>query len=129
MATNAESKIEDFAEELGRLLGTARNKAESWLGQRQQITKTLQGIRDEATNLLNQLGGHGQSVIQRGRRGRPPGPSGTRRPGRPRKMAAADGAADNTVRRRPTLSAEGRARISAAQKARWAKIKAAKKKK
>jgi hypothetical protein len=44
-------------------------------------------------------------------------------------MAAADGAADNTVRRRPTLSAEGRARISAAQKARWAKIKAAKKKK
>jgi hypothetical protein len=40
MATD--SKIEDFAEELGKLLATAQAKAQSWLGQRTQITKTLE---------------------------------------------------------------------------------------
>lgn len=124
MASTTEGRIEDFAEELGKLLGTARNKAESWLGQRQQITKTLQGIRDEATNLLNQLGAQAQSALRR--RGRPPGSGNRRGPRRPRKAAA--GAAGQ-VRKRRTMSAEARARISAAQKARWAKQKAAAKKK
>ena len=49
------SKLEGFAEDLGRLLGTAQNKAQGWLGQRKQIAKSLEGIRDTATTLLNQL--------------------------------------------------------------------------
>ena len=42
------SKIEDFAEDLGRLLGTAQAKAQGWLGQRQNVAKQLEQIRDTA---------------------------------------------------------------------------------
>src|SRR3954470_12015159 len=44
--TAAEHKIEEFPEDLGHLLGTARSKAEGWLGQRKQIVDHLEGIRD-----------------------------------------------------------------------------------
>ena len=36
----AEHRIEDFAEDLGKMLGHARNKAEGWLGQREQSSRT-----------------------------------------------------------------------------------------
>src|SRR3954464_12081806 len=65
--TVAEHKIEEFAEDLGRLLGTARAKAEGWIGQRQTITQHLQDIRDTASNLLTQLSG----ATAGKRRGRP----------------------------------------------------------
>ena len=52
----AEHKIEEFAEDLGRMLGHARTKAEGWLGQRRQIVKSLTELRDEASKLLGQLG-------------------------------------------------------------------------
>src|SRR4051794_26938753 len=65
------SKIEDFAEELGKMLGTAEAKARGWIGQRQQITKTLEGIRDSATKLLGELGHQAQAAVGC-RRGRPP---------------------------------------------------------
>lgn len=106
-----EQRIEEFAEDLGRLLGTARAKAEGWLGQRQNIVKQLAGIRDTAADLLQQLAGSGARVaaaVRRGRRGRPPGkPRGRRR----------------------KLSAKARKAISDAQKRRWAALKAAEKKK
>jgi hypothetical protein len=113
MATD--SKIEDFAEELGRLLGTAEAKAKGWLSQRQQISKTLEGIRDTANKLLGELGTAARAVA-RGRRGRPPGSGKKRGPGRPK----------GTGKKR-TMSAKARAAISAAQKKRWAKVKAEKK--
>lgn len=102
------SKIETFAEDLGRLLGTARAKAESWIGQRQNVAKQLEQIRDTATGLLNQLTG----VPERRRRGRartpqPVVPMGTLPEKRPRRK----------------LSAKARAAISRAQKRRWAKIR------
>jgi hypothetical protein len=103
-----DSRIEGFAEDLGRLLGTAQNKAEGWLGQRKQIAKSLEGIRDTATKLLGQLGTEAGRAYRRGRRGY----ASKRGPGRP-------------TRRR--LSAKARAAISAAQKARWAKVRAEKK--
>src|SRR5436305_7706477 len=108
MATS-DSKIEDFAEELGKLLGTAQAKAEGWLGQRTQITKTLSGIRDTATKLLTQLGEETRLVVGR-RRGRPPG-SGKRGPGRPK----------GSGRKRRKMSPAARKKISDAQKKRWAK--------
>jgi hypothetical protein len=100
--------MEGFAEDLGRLLGTARAKAESWLGQRQNVAKQLEQIRDTATGLLNQLTG----VPERRRRGRaktpqPVVPMGTL----PEKRA------------KRKLSARARAAISRAQKARWAKLR------
>jgi hypothetical protein len=118
MATD--SKIEDFAEELGRLLGTAEAKAKGWLGQREQIAKTLAGIRDTANGLLSQLGEQASGVaraVARGRRGRPPGSKNKPGPGRPK----------GPGKKKRTMSAKARAAISAAQKKRWAKVKADKK--
>ena len=100
--------IEGFAEDLGRMLGTAQAKAQGWLGQRQTIVKHLQQIRDTASNLLSQLG----SGVAAGRaRGR--------------------GAAAAAIkpRRRRKLSAAARKSISDAQKKRWAAFRAQKQKK
>ncbi len=113
------TKVEAFAEDLGRLLGTARAKAEGWLGQRKTIAKHLEDVRDTAANLLSQLTGGG---MRGGGRGRPAPARGVRTikrgPGRPA----------GTVRKKKkrTMSAEARARIAAAQKARWAKVRAEK---
>ena len=108
----ADHKLEDFAEELGKLLGTAQAKAEGWLSQRKQISQTLVGIRDTATRVLSDLGQGAQAVA---RRGRPVGSKSQRAP--------------HGKKKRRTMSAKARAAISAAQKARWAKLKAAEKKK
>jgi hypothetical protein len=122
MATSDSSKIDDFAEELGRLLGTAEAKAKGWLGQREQIAKTLEGIRDTATRLLGDLGHQAARAV---RRGRPVGSknAATHGPGRPKGSGKA-----GAPRKRRKMSAAARAKISAAQKKRWAKQKAEDKK-
>jgi hypothetical protein len=119
----AERPVEEFAEELNRVLGVAEARAKDWLGQRQQIVKTLEGIRDRAVRLLRQLGHDTQpSVYQRGR------PVGSGRdPGRPRMHTASDGKGSGRTRR--AMSAEARERIRQGQLKRWAKLKAAGKKK
>ena len=109
----AEHRIEAFADDLGRLLGTARAKAEGWLGQREAIAKHLSDIRDTATGLLAQLTG-----------ARFGGSNARRKGGR-----AGSGQAGSTVGRRKKrrLSADARERIAEAQRRRWAKQKAAQK--
>ena len=102
------SRMEGFAEDLGRLLGTARAKAEGWLGQRHNVAKQLEQIRDTATDLLNQLTGRQRN----------------KRLGRPRKQAHGPRATASGAFPRRKLSAKARAAISRAQKRRWAKIKA-----
>ena len=112
--------IGGFAEDLGKLLGQARNKAEGWLGQRQAIVKQLTQLRDEANTLLGQLAGGGArmaAAVGISRRGRPVGSKN-------KKSIIIVGG-----RKRRTMSAKARAAISAAQKARWAKQKAAKRNK
>src|SRR3954463_178638 len=54
--TAAEHKIEGFAEDLGKLLGNAKTKAEGWMAERTSIAEYLTGIRDTANGLLAQLG-------------------------------------------------------------------------
>ena len=113
----AESKMVDFAEDLGRLLGTAQAKAEGWLGQRQAIATQLAQIRDTATKYLQELSGSAASLagaIQRGRRGRPAGSKNKRGPGRPK----------GSGKKKRTMSAAARKAISDAQKKRWAAQKA-----
>jgi hypothetical protein len=105
-----QSKLEGFAEDLGRLLGTARAKADTWLDQRADIARHLAEIRDTASGLLADLTGQGKRAAAAVRRGH----KATAGPARRR-------------RRRGKLSPEGRAAIIAAQKARWAKVKKAKK--
>lgn len=113
------SKVEDFAEELGNLLGNAQAKAEGWLGQRTQIAKSLEGIRDTASKLLTDLGHQAQRIARKGQLA--VGRTVTKRgPGRP---------AGPVAKKRRKMSAKARAAISAAQKARWAKLRAGEKKK
>jgi hypothetical protein len=113
-ANAREDTLADFAEDLGRLLGTAQSKATAWLDQRKSIADQLTQIRDTANRYLQDLAGAGANMsaaVNRGRRGRPPGrPSAKRGPGRPKGSA-----------KKRTMSAEARARISEAQRKRWAK--------
>ena len=116
----AEHKIEEFAEDLGRMLGHARTKAEGWLGQRRQIVKSLTELRDEASKLLGQLG-HDAAVA--GRRGRTAVTAA---------VAGIQGGSSrlkDSPKSRRKLSAKARKAIGDAQRARWAKQKAGETKK
>jgi hypothetical protein len=116
---SVEGAIGGFAEDLGRIFGQARNKADSWLGQRQAIVKQLTQLRDEASSLLKQLGDQAAAAGRRGRRVADSFVAGyqKRGPGRPK----------GSGKKKRTMSAKARAAISRAQKARWAKQKAQKK--
>ena len=115
------SGIDRFAEDLGSILGTAQAKADSWLGQRQNIAKQLTQIRDEASSLLSKLGGGVTNIavaVKRGRRraagrGKTAGLAKAGRPGRPKGHK---------------VSAAARLKMSIAAKKRWAERKAAEKK-
>jgi hypothetical protein len=123
----AESQLEGFAEDLGRLLGTAAAKADQWMAQRQAIVKQLKDVRDTASKLLADLGQRAQaSVVGKGRgrllrRGRgvlkKVGSLGVVNKLRGSLVAP-------VLRKRRKMSKAARAKISAAQKARWAKQKA-----
>jgi hypothetical protein len=116
-STATQEKIEDFAEDLGKMLGKARSKAEGWLGQRQAIVKHLTELRDTASRLLADLGHQAEHVVRRSRKAirtvAAQDVKTKRGPGRP----------VSGRKRKRTMSPEARAAISAAQKARWAKLK------
>jgi hypothetical protein len=121
---SVEGPIGGFAEDLGRILGQARNKADSWLGQRQAIVKQLTQLRDEASSLLNQLGHQAAAAGQRGRAVADSFVEGYRKRGPGRLKGSKNIVAGK--RRRRKMSKAARAKISAAQKARWARQKAGK---
>ena len=116
LSSATEHRIEDFAEDLGKLLGHAQNKAEGWLNQRNQVAAHLTEIRDTASTLLNQLGDVSGNAAGKATRG-------YRRTAKtqPEQIVA------NVRKGVRTMSAEAREAISKAQKARWAKWKATKK--
>jgi hypothetical protein len=91
----AASTLETFAEDLGKILGTAENKARSWLDQRKSIAQQLTAVRDKADELLRELTGGAAkmaSAVSQARLGRPPRSpntqAGKKKPGR-RKFTAA----------------------------------------
>ncbi len=105
-----EQKIEAFADDLGKLLGLAQNKAESWLAQRKAIVDHLEGVRATATHLLNQLGHVSGNAARTATRA-------YRRTASTQPEEVVE-KAKNAGRR---MSEEARAAIAAAQKKRWAK--------
>lgn len=114
-----EQRIVDFAEELGGLLGRAQEKAQSWLGQRDQVATTLTNIRDTATRLLEDLSigvAEAGNVARRAYR-----KSRKTKGGRGKTRAASAGG--SVVKRKRRVSAATRRKMAAAQKARWAKLK------
>jgi hypothetical protein len=119
--TTASRAVVDFAEDLGRLLGTARAKASNWLNQRQNVIDELTELRDTANQLLNDLVG---GATPRGRAQR-----GTTR-GRPvtAERAAAQAAAPSSARkgRRRKMSAAARREVSQRMRRYWAARRKAK---
>ena len=110
------------ANDLTQILGTVKERVDSYNAERHQLAASLREIVAQANQLLSQLG---EAVAMPGvrKRGRPVG-SG-RGPGRPPgKSKAAKGSGRGKRRR---MSAEARAKIAAAQKARWARQRAEKK--
>lgn len=105
-------KVEAFAEDLGRLLGTAQAKAQHWLGQRQDIVKHLMAVRDTASRLLTDLGHQAERAGRRGRRALGRGQAEVYAP------------APQSKRKRRKMSAAARKLISEAQKKRWAALRA-----
>jgi hypothetical protein len=61
-----EQRVLDYAETLGRVLGTAQARATTWLTERDDVTRQLVQIRDSANDLLSQLGDrvqHGYDAV------------------------------------------------------------------
>jgi hypothetical protein len=127
-AVATEHKIEEFASDLGTMLGHARTKAEGWIGQREQIVKSLTDLRDEASRLLSDLGHEAAVATRRGRKAvnQAVADIQKRGPGRPKGSKSAIIIVGGRTKR--TMSAAARKAISMAQKKRWAKQKAAAKK-
>jgi hypothetical protein len=106
----ASKTMVDFAEDLGRLLGTAQAKASNWMNQRKNVIDELTQLRDTANQLLRDLtGGTAPTAAtrSRGRRGRrkttapraSAGTTGGRRTGRRPMSAAARKAVSQRMRK------------------------------
>jgi hypothetical protein len=106
-AKASKSGLVDFAEDLGRILGTAQAKASNWLNQRKQVINELTRVRDTANRLLANLAAGGPSLAagrQGARRRRPvglknSGPSTGARKGRRYMSAAARKAVSQRMRK------------------------------
>ena len=59
------TRIDGFAEDLGKVLGTARARAEGWISQRQEIVRHLTDLRDTASKLLAALGHEAERTVGR----------------------------------------------------------------
>ena len=67
-----ESKVVDYAEELGRLLGTVRARVDNIVVERGKLVDQLAGVVKEAQGLLSELGHEAAARVSRltGARGR-----------------------------------------------------------
>jgi hypothetical protein len=99
--------LEEVAAEVGRIFGTTEKHARHWLNQRQELLKALGTVRDEAAALITELGG--PLPWRRGRKSKAGVP--VVQPGM------------RESRKKRVISAQTRAKMRAAAKARWAQIK------
>jgi len=106
----------DFAEDLGRFLGSTQARAQSWMKQQQAIATQLVTVRDTASRLLHELGETAAGGTRRGR-GR-----------RARKLLKnARAAATKGVKRARTFTRAQRLAQSRRMKAYWAQVRKARK--
>jgi hypothetical protein len=106
MAT--ESKLEEIAEDVGRLLGAAKVKADGLIEQGQSVAKRLETVRDAASGLITQLtGGAAQDESVKSNR-----------------VVGVIQPAPLSKRQRRKLSPEARAGNAEALQARWARHQA-----
>jgi hypothetical protein len=86
---SGETTLENFAEDLGKLLGTAETKARGWLDQRKNIAKQLTAVRDKADELLRELTGGAAKMAAAVNQARTSAKKGRKR-GRKNPMTAAE---------------------------------------
>jgi hypothetical protein len=110
-SVNAKTMV-DFAEDLGRLLGTAQAKASNWLNQRKNVIEELTQLRDTANQLLSDLAGSGTAAVRGGRRGPRKGSNGT-----PAQATGTTGARKGGRRK---MSAAARREVSVRMRRYWA---------
>ena len=110
---DVEDRVTEFAEDLGRILGTTQARAAAWLDQRKAIAEQLTQVRDTANQLLARLTGGSTAVA-----------AALKDTGRRTRKRVAKAARKT----RRTMSPEARERIAEAQRRRWAKQKREKKK-
>ena len=103
----SKNRLTGTAETIGTAFGNVAAKLDGWMAQRREIANELNAVIARAKGMLSSLE---FPPLRRG----------------PVRPAAALGAAAPTdrTRKRRKMSPEARAKISAAQKARWAKQKA-----
>ena len=106
----SKNRLTGTAETIGTAFGNVAAKLDGWMAQRREIANELNAVITRAKGMLSSLE---VPLLRRG-------------PGSPPAASAALGAAALTgrTRKRRKMSSEARAKISAAQKARWAKQKA-----
>lgn len=128
----AEEKFFDFAEDLGRFYGHAETRAKAWMDQRQAVLAQLTTLRDKASQLISTIAGSDHAEAPAARRGRPPGTArknarmpAKRKPARATKAVATKGRSPGR-KKGSTMSKAARDKIAAAQRARWAKVRAEK---
>jgi hypothetical protein len=110
--TNASKTMVDFAEDLGRLLGTAQAKASNWLSQRKDVIDELTQLRDTANQLLSDLTGSTAGAARGARRGERKTSNGTAS-----RSATATGARKGGRRK---MSAAARKEVSQRMRRYWA---------
>jgi hypothetical protein len=110
---NASKTMVDFAEDLGRLLGTAQAKASNWLNQRKNVIEELTQLRDTANQLLTDLAGSSAGAARGGRRG----PRAAANGGTSGQSTAAAGARKGGRRK---MSAAARREVSQRMRRYWA---------
>jgi hypothetical protein len=113
----ASKTMVDFAEDLGKLLGTAHAKASNWLNQRKNVIDELTQLRDTANQLLGELTGSAASKAGRAARGRG---------GRARASQNGAAAAARRARNRRPMSAAARKAVSIRMRKYWAQRRKAK---
>jgi len=104
-ASRVQRAVIGAAENVGLALGTLARQVESWTGQRDHLVKQLQAVQGTAGSLLKRLSTEVSTSFKKGRQAAP--------------VLA--------KKKRRRLSAATRRKMAAAQKARWAKGKSAKK--
>jgi hypothetical protein len=106
-ADTIEKKIIDYAEDLGRLLGSVRARVDEWKGERDKLVQQLSIIVQDAQSLLVDLGHDAGREV------------------RHLKTVARDVAADipGKVQQVRRVSAQARAKMAEAQRRRWAEYR------
>jgi hypothetical protein len=111
------SSLASYAEDVGTFLGQVRSRWDELSNERDRLAKQLRGVINNAQSMLTEISGGVAKGIKRGRPAGSKNRAAGRTKGRPGRL------------KRRKMSAAARAKISAAQKKRWAAKRAGTRKK